>query len=98
MPVTKPLLNHGVPVELLPEFQELVVVVLTVPVKLLLVTCVGGRMFAPTKTWRRWNVKVNHNEKRYATASAIAASAVTSLVLARGHRVEQVKRITIGCL
>ena len=40
MPVTKPLLNHGVPVELLPEFQELVVVVLTVPVKLLLVTCV----------------------------------------------------------
>ena len=24
--------------------------------------CRGGRMFAPTKTWRRWNVKVNHNE------------------------------------
>lgn len=57
--------------------------------------CRGGRMFAPTKTWRRWNVKVNHNEKRYATASAIAASAVTSLVLARGHRVEQVKELPL---
>lgn len=57
--------------------------------------CRGGRMFAPTKTWRRWNIKVNHNEKRYATASAIAASAVTSLVLARGHRVEQVKELPL---
>ena len=52
-------------------------------------------MFAPTKTWRKWNIKVNHNEKRYATASAIAASAVTSLVLARGHRVEQVKELPL---
>lgn len=52
-------------------------------------------MFAPTKTWRKWHVKVNHNEKRYATASAIAASAVTSLVLARGHRVEQVKELPL---
>ena len=57
--------------------------------------CRGGRMFAPTKTWRKWNIKVNHNEKRYATASAIAASAVTSLVLARGHRVEQVKELPL---
>lgn len=52
-------------------------------------------MFAPTKTWRRWHVKVNQNEKRYATASAIAASAVTSLVLARGHRVEQVEELPL---
>ncbi|EEQ40274.1 putative 60S ribosomal protein [Clavispora lusitaniae] len=57
--------------------------------------CRGGRMFAPTKTWRRWHVKVNQNEKRYATASAIAASAVTSLVLARGHRVEQVAELPL---
>lgn len=57
--------------------------------------CRGGRMFAPTKTWRKWHVKVNHNEKRYATASAVAASAVTSLVLARGHRVEQVKELPL---
>lgn len=57
--------------------------------------CRGGRMFAPTKTWRRWHVKVNQNEKRYATASAIAASGVTSLVLARGHRVEQVEELPL---
>ncbi|GEQ71356.1 hypothetical protein JCM33374_g5039 [Metschnikowia sp. JCM 33374] len=57
--------------------------------------CRGGRMFAPTKVWRRWHVKVNQNEKRYATASAIAASAVTSLVLARGHRVEQVAELPL---
>ncbi|GAV51602.1 hypothetical protein ZYGR_0AF00730 [Zygosaccharomyces rouxii] len=57
--------------------------------------CRGGRMFAPTKTWRRWNVKVNQNEKRYATASAIAASGVASLVLARGHRVEKIPEIPL---
>lgn len=57
--------------------------------------CRGGRMFAPTKTWRKWNVKVNQNEKRYATASAIAASAVASLVLARGHRVEEIPEVPL---
>lgn len=57
--------------------------------------CRGGRMFAPTKTWRKWNVRVNQNEKRYATASAIAASAVASLVLARGHRVEKIPEIPL---
>ncbi|CCH62228.1 hypothetical protein TBLA_0G02910 [Henningerozyma blattae CBS 6284] len=57
--------------------------------------CRGGRMFAPTKTWRKWNVKVNQNEKRYATASAIAASAVASLVLARGHKIEKIPEIPL---
>lgn len=57
--------------------------------------CRDGRMFAPTKTWRRWNVKVNQNEKRYATAAAIAASAVAPLVLARGHRIEQVPEVPL---
>ncbi|ODV93957.1 hypothetical protein PACTADRAFT_45880 [Pachysolen tannophilus NRRL Y-2460] len=57
--------------------------------------CRGGRMFAPTKIWRKWHIKVNHNEKRYATASAIAASAVQSLVLARGHRVENIPEIPL---
>src|SRR5258708_9658703 len=36
--------------------------------------CRGGRMFAPTKTWRRWHVKVNQNQLRFATVSALAAS------------------------
>ncbi|CAN6604418.1 large ribosomal subunit protein uL4A [Trichomonascus vanleenenianus] len=57
--------------------------------------CRGGRMFAPTKTWRKWNVKVNHNQKRYATASAIAATSVAPLVLARGHRVETIQEVPL---
>ncbi|KAI4349207.1 hypothetical protein L6164_009827 [Bauhinia variegata] len=52
--------------------------------------CRGGRMFAPTKIWRRWHRKINVNQKRYAIVSAIAASTIPSLVLARGHRIESV--------
>jgi large subunit ribosomal protein L4e len=52
-------------------------------------------MFAPTKTWRRWHRKVNINQKRYAVVSALAASALPSLVLARGHRIEQVPEIPL---
>jgi large subunit ribosomal protein L4e len=52
-------------------------------------------MFAPTKTWRKWHVKTNQNQKRFATASALAASALPSLVLARGHRIEQVAEIPL---
>ncbi|XP_041023925.1 60S ribosomal protein L4-like [Juglans microcarpa x Juglans regia] len=57
--------------------------------------CRGGRMFAPTKIWRRWHRKVNVNLKRYAIVSAIAASAVPSLVLARGHRIESVPELPL---
>uniref|UniRef100_A0A5B7B3U7 Putative 60S ribosomal protein L4 n=1 Tax=Davidia involucrata TaxID=16924 RepID=A0A5B7B3U7_DAVIN len=57
--------------------------------------CRGGRMFAPTKIWRRWHRKINVNQKRYAVASAIAASAVPSLVMARGHRIESVPEIPL---
>lgn len=52
--------------------------------------CRGGRMFAPTKIWRRWHRKINVNQKRYAVVSAIAASAIPSLVMARGHKIETV--------
>jgi large subunit ribosomal protein L4e len=52
-------------------------------------------MFAPTKIWRKWHRKINVNQRRYATASALAASAVPALVMARGHRVENVKEIPI---
>lgn len=52
--------------------------------------CRGGRMFAPTKTWRRWHRKINVNQRRYAVSSALAASAVVPLVMARGHRVDSV--------
>jgi len=57
--------------------------------------CRKGRMFAPTKIWRRWHRPINVNQKRYAVASAIAASALPSLVLARGHRIEQVNEIPL---
>ena len=53
--------------------------------------CRGGRMFAPTKVWRRWHRKININQKRYAVVSALAASALPSLVMARGHRIEQAR-------
>lgn len=52
-------------------------------------------MFAPTKIWRRWHRKIPVNQKRYAVASAIAASAVPSLVMARGHRIESVPEIPL---
>lgn len=57
--------------------------------------CRGGRLFAPTKVWRKWHVKVNHNQKRYATASAIAASTVAPLVIARGHRAEKLPEVPL---
>lgn len=57
--------------------------------------CRGGRMFAPTKTWRRWHRKVNIAEKRYAVASALAATAVPALVMARGHLIDEVPEIPL---
>ncbi|KAL5726344.1 60S ribosomal protein L4 [Ranunculus cassubicifolius] len=51
--------------------------------------CRGGRMFAPTKRWKRWHRKININQKRFAVVSAIAASAVPSLLMARGHKIEK---------
>jgi len=55
--------------------------------------CRKGRMFAPTKTWRKWHRKINTNQKRYAVASALAASALPALVMARGHKIDQVAEV-----
>jgi len=52
-------------------------------------------MFAPTKTYRRWHRKVNKNQKRYAVVSALAATASVPLVLARGHRIEQIPEVPL---
>jgi len=57
--------------------------------------CRGGRMFSPTKVYRRWHRKVNKNQRRFALTSALAASANASLVLARGHRIEAVPEIPL---
>lgn len=57
--------------------------------------CRGGRMFAPTKTYRRWHRKVSVNQRRYAIVSALAASALPALVMARGHRIESVSEMPL---
>jgi len=57
--------------------------------------CRGGRMYAPLKVWRKWHRKINLKQRRYALVSAIAASGVPSLVLARGHSIESVPEIPL---
>lgn len=57
--------------------------------------CRGGRMFAPTKTWRKWHRRINTNQKRYAVASALAASAIPALVMARGHMIDEVPEVPL---
>jgi large subunit ribosomal protein L4e len=52
-------------------------------------------MFAPTKTWRKWHRKINLTQKRYAVASALAATAVPALVMARGHDIDEVPEIPL---
>jgi large subunit ribosomal protein L4e len=52
-------------------------------------------MYAPTKVWRKWHRKINQNQKRFAVASALAASAIPALVMARGHRVDAVPEIPL---
>ncbi|CAO1434160.1 unnamed protein product [Diamesa serratosioi] len=57
--------------------------------------CRGGRMFAPTKAWRRWHRKININLKRYAVVSAVAASGVPALVQARGHIIDGISELPL---
>jgi len=57
--------------------------------------CRGGRMFDPTKTWRKWHRKINSTQRRYAVCSALAASAVPALVMARGHRIDDVPEVPL---
>jgi len=47
-------------------------------------------MFAPNKIWRKWHKKISVNQRRYAVSSALAATALPALVMARGHRIDQV--------
>ena len=57
--------------------------------------CRNGRMFAPTKTYRRWHRRINLHQKRYAVTSALAASAVPALLMARGHKVENIAEVPL---
>ena len=56
------------------------------------------RVFALTvapQIWRRWHRKINIKQKRYAVASALAASALPSLVMARGHKIDAVPEVPL---
>mmetsp|Transcript_20497 Transcript_20497/g.37017 ORF Transcript_20497/g.37017 Transcript_20497/m.37017 type:complete len:407 (+) Transcript_20497:117-1337(+) len=57
--------------------------------------CRGGGMFCPTKTWRRWHRRVNVTQKRHAVVSALAASALPPLVMARGHKIGEVSELPL---
>ena len=57
--------------------------------------CRSGRMFGPTKQWRKWHHRINTNQRRYAVASALAAAAITPLVMARGHKVDNVPELPL---
>ncbi|XP_060808261.1 large ribosomal subunit protein uL4 [Amyelois transitella] len=57
--------------------------------------CRGGRMFAPTKPWRRWHRRVNLRVRRAAVAAAVAATGVPALVQARGHVIDKVPELPL---
>merc|ERR1711881_253574 len=57
--------------------------------------CRGGRMYAPLKTWRKWQKRCNINQRRFAMTSAIAATGVPALVMAKGHMVDNVPEIPL---
>merc|ERR1711976_745311 len=57
--------------------------------------CRKGRMAHPLHTWGRWHRKVNLNQRRHALASAVAATARAPLVMARGHRVNNVPQLPL---
>ena len=45
--------------------------------------------------WRKWHRKINIKQKRYAVCSALAASALPSLVMARGHKIDSVPEVPL---
>jgi large subunit ribosomal protein L4e len=55
--------------------------------------CRGGHMFGATKVYRRWHRRVNIKQRRFAICSAIAASGVPSLVMARGHIINGIDEV-----
>jgi large subunit ribosomal protein L4e len=57
--------------------------------------CRSGRMFGPTKIWRKWHKKISVNQRRFAVTSALAASALPALVTARGHRIDNVPELPL---
>merc|ERR1712099_50717 len=57
--------------------------------------CRGGHMFAPTKVYRKWHSAVNQKQRRYATCSALAATALPALLMAKGHCIEDIPEVPL---
>jgi large subunit ribosomal protein L4e len=49
----------------------------------------------PAQSFRKWHVRINQNQRRYAVASALAATAIPALVMARGHRIDDVEEVPL---
>jgi large subunit ribosomal protein L4e len=57
--------------------------------------CRGGHRFAPPTLQRRWFRPVPSRQRKFAIASAIAATAIVPLVQARGHLLGEVKEVPV---
>jgi len=58
----------------------------------------GGRQAHPPKIEKVWQESINKKERKLATRSAIAATAVRDLVVNRGHRIDNIKQLPIVVL
>lgn len=57
--------------------------------------CRGGPMSHPIMLYRRWGRKIPKREKRNAVCSSIAASCIPALVMAHGHKIDQVPEVPL---
>merc|ERR1712127_509427 len=57
--------------------------------------CRGGRIFGPTRIWRKWHHRINKNQRRRAIISAIASTGIISLIIARGHNISRVPEVPL---
>lgn len=56
---------------------------------------VGGRRTHPPKVIKNYSEKINSKERRKAICSAIAATAMKDLVIARGHQVDNLESLPL---
>uniref|UniRef100_A0A8B9G040 Large ribosomal subunit protein uL4 n=1 Tax=Amazona collaria TaxID=241587 RepID=A0A8B9G040_9PSIT len=57
--------------------------------------CRGGRMFAPTRTWRCWHRRVNTTQKRYAICSSSRWVTPCLVKSSLGHRIEEIPELPL---
>lgn len=58
-------------------------------------SAVGGRKAFPPKVEKKYKEKINKKERRFAIASAIAFTSDRDVVLARGHKIDNVKELPL---